>query len=234
LSDFSSDDHSMSDPLYPVALRLRDRPVLVVGGGPVAARKVRRLHLCGARITLIAPQVVDELAAWAEAGSLRWHRRSFKKGDVPGHDLVFAATGVAAVDEAVAQAARTARVWLNAADSGVDSDLDLPALLRRGDLTVTVSTGGAAPGFAAALTAELGPHLPDGVGDYVALLRDLRAELRVRFPDDRLERQRAFAAALASVEARSQAEGGRLHEARQTLTRAVEKVAGPQGSGEDT
>ncbi len=224
----------MSDPLYPVALRLRDRPVLVVGGGPVAARKIRRLHVCGARITLIAPEVVDELAVLAEAGSLRWHRRTFESDDVKGHDLVFAATGVAVVDEAVARAARAARIWLNAADSGVDSDLDLPALLRRGDLMVTVSTGGAAAGFAATLTAELGGQLSDGVGDYVALLRDLRARLRARFPIDVSLRQQAFAAALACVEARSAAEDGRLEVALERLNRAVEEVAGPQGPGEES
>lgn len=214
------------DLLYPVALRLRDRPVLVVGGGPVAARKVRRLLDCGARVTLIAPEAVAELAGLAEAGTLRWHLRPFESGDVQGYDLVFAASGVAAVDQAVAMAARAARIWLNAADSGVQGDLDLPALLRRGELTVTVSTGGAAPGFAAALAAELGGHLSDRVGDYVALLQDLRAQLRVRFPDDAPLRQLAFAAALACVEARGHAEGGRPDEARQSLNSAVEGVTG--------
>lgn len=215
----------MSEPLYPVALRLRDRPVLVVGGGPVAARKVRRLLQCGARITLIAPEAVDRLADAAAAGDLQWHRRPFERADVGGNDLVFAATGVVAVDAEVAMAARAAQVWLNAADSGVDSDLDLPALVRRGDLTVTVSTGGAAPGFAADLAAELGARLPDGVGDYVALLQSVRAGLRARFPDDAPLRSRAFAAALSCVEARSHAEGGRPDEARQALERAVEEVA---------
>ncbi len=224
----------MPDPLYPVALRLRDRPVLVVGGGPVAARKVRRLHACGARISLIAPEIVGELLQMAEAGILRWQQRPFETSDVQGQDLVFAATGVAVVDEAVARAARAARIWLNAADSGVDSDLDLPALLRRGDLTVTVSTGGAAPGFSATLTAELGGHLSDGVGDYVALLRDLRVRLRARFPIDVSLRQRAFAAALACVEARWAAEDGRLEVALERLNQAVEEVAGPQGPGEDS
>jgi siroheme synthase-like protein len=227
LPDLSTDSHPVSEPLYPVALRLRDRPVLVVGGGPVAARKVRRLRECGARITLIAPEAVTELAEAAEAGTLRWHRRPFDRADVQGHDLVFAATGVAAVDEAVAGAARAARVWLNAADSGVDGDLDLPALLRRGDLTVAVSTGGAAPGFAAELVAELGAQLTDRLGDYVALLQSVRAELRARFPDDAPLRHQAFAAALACVEARGHAEGGRLDEARRALDRATEEVALP-------
>ncbi len=207
----------MSEPLYPVALRLRDRPVLMVGGGPVAARKVRRLLDCKARITLVAPHAIDPLTAAAAAGALEWHARPFETGDVQGHDLVFAATGVAAVDRAVAEAARSARVWLNAADSNVRGDLDLPAIVRRGDLTVAVSTGGAAPGLAADLAVELGEQLPDGVADYVALLRQVRADLRIRAPQDASLRRRAFAAVLSCVEARRLAEEGSLAEARQML-----------------
>jgi len=214
-----------SDPLFPVALRLRDKPVLVVGGGPVAARKVRRLLHCGARITLVAPQTVETLASAVAAGRLVWHARSFEDADVQGQDLVFAATGVDAVDEAVARAARKARVWLNAADSGNRGDLDLPALFRRGRLTVTVSTGGAAPGFAAALAEEIGAGLSERVGDYVELLQAVRADLRARFPGNASLRQEAFAAALSCVEARKHAEGGRLDEARFALERAVKGVS---------
>lgn len=218
----------MSEPLYPIALRLRDRPVLVVGGGPVAARKVGRLLECGARITLVSPQAVDTLTAAAAAGKLVWHARSFQQTDLKGHHLVFAATGVAAVDREVAVAARAAEVWLNAADSDAGGDLELPAMLRRGDLTVTVSTGGAAPGFAADLAVELGAQLPDGVADYVALLGQLRAELRARFPDDAPVRQRAFAAILASVEVRRLAQEARLDEARRVVDQVLQDVA-PQG-----
>lgn len=207
----------MSDPLYPVALRLRDRPVLVVGGGPVAARKVRRLRACGARITLIAPDSVPELTDAADAGHLRWHRRAFEPADVEGVELVFAATGLVAVDEAVAAAARAENTWLNTADTHVDSDFDLPALLRRGELCVTVSTAGAAPGFAATLAAELGEALSEGVADYVALLGELRDHLRSQHPQDPGARQRAFGAALACTESRRLAEGGRLDEARRAL-----------------
>lgn len=215
----------MTEPLYPVALRLHDRPVLVVGGGPVAARKVQRLLDCGARITLVAPEAVGVLAEAAAAGALQWRRRPFEPGDIEGSVLVFAATGVAAVDAEVGMAARAAQVWLNAADSSVEGDLDLPALVRRGDLTVAVSTGGAAPGFAADLAAEVGARLPDGVGDYVALLQSVRAGLRARFPDDPFRRKRAFAAALSCAEARGHAEGGHVDAARRALERAVERVA---------
>ncbi len=214
----------MSDPLYPVALRLSDKPVLVVGGGPVAARKVRRLRASGARITLIAPEAVDELAQAAAAGALTWHRRAFETDDVLQQRLVFAATGVAAADEAVAVAARAAGCWLNAADSAVDGDFDLPALLRRGELCVTVSTGGAAPGFAATLAEELGEQLDESVGDYVGLLRTLRGELRQQYPEDPILRQRAFAAALACTEARRLAGDGRLEQARRAVDAAVSQV----------
>ncbi len=216
----------MSEPLYPVALRLRDRPVLLVGGGPVAARKARRLLACGARITLVAPEAVGELVDAADRGSLRWLRRPFAPGDARGAELVFAATGAAEVDEEVARAAREAGAWLNGADGSVWSDLHLPALLRLGDLTVAVSTGGAAPGFAATLVEELRRWLPPGVGDYVELLRQLRAELRRSWPHEPARRQRGFGAALGSKEARRLAESGDLWAARSLLRETALAAAG--------
>ena len=171
---------------------------------------------------------IGTLTAAAAAGELVWHARSFEQTDVKGHHLVFAATGVAAVDREVAVAARAAEVWLNAADSDAGGDLELPAMLRRGDLTVTVSTGGAAPGFAAYLAVELGAQLADGVADYVALLGQLRAELRARFPDDAPRRQRAFAAILANVEVRRLAQEARLDEARRVVDQVLQDVA-PRG-----
>ena len=219
----------MSDPLYPVALRLRDKPVLVVGGGPVAARKVRRLLDCGAQVTLVSLTATRELEEAASQGAIVWHRRSFAPADVEGAMLVLTATGNEAVDASVAAAAQGRSLWVNVADSAVTGDVQLPALVRQGGVTVTVSTGGAAPGFAARLVRELEAQLGE-VGPYVELLDELRQELRQRFPDEPARRQRAFGAALDCADARTHAEQGRREEARQALRSAALAV---QGSRED-
>ena len=207
-------------PRYPISLSLQEQPVLVVGGGKVATRKVLRLLRAGARVTLVSPVVTDELRALADAGAVDWQGRAFHARDVAGRTLVFTATGQTDTDRAVVSAARAVGTLVNSADQAIPGDFDLPALLERGRLQVAVSTSGAAPGFAATLRDELGAAVPDALGDYVALLEGLRQDLRERFPEDPRARQKRFTAALDSGAARDQALAGDLDAARQTLRAA--------------
>lgn len=202
--------------------------MLVVGGGPVAARKVARLLDCGARVTLVALAAAQELEDAAVRGTIVWHRRPFTPTDVEGAALVFTATGDEAVDASVAAAAQGLSIWVNVADSAAAGDVQLPALLRAGAVTVAVSTAGAAPGFAARLARELEPRLSH-VGPYVELLGALRQDLRQRFPDAPARRQRAFAAALDCAAAREHAEQGRLDEAGLALRSAAEAALDAEG-----
>jgi siroheme synthase-like protein len=126
---------------YPVDLVVAGRPVLVVGGGRVALGKVRGLLEAGARVTVVAPEVVDELAA---LDGVRIERRRYERGEVAGYRLAFTATGDAAVDQAVFDDGEAAGVWVNSADDPARCSFTLPARLRRGDLLVTVSTAGRA------------------------------------------------------------------------------------------
>ena len=202
---------------YPISLNLSDQPVLVVGGGKVAARKVLRLLRAGAQVTLVSPVVTEELEALATAGALRWLGRAFHARDVAGKALVFTATGREDTDRAVASSARAVGTLVNSADQAVAGDFDLPALLERGPLQVAVSTSGAAPGFAATLARELSASVPEELGTYVELLDEVRLALRERFAEDGGARQKRFAAALACDEARAHAAAGRVDQARQAL-----------------
>ena len=92
----------MSHALYPLGLRVSGRRVVVVGAGPVAARRVRGLLDAGADVLVVAPDAADEVAGHADAGRLRWERRAYRPGDLAGAWLVHVATGDPAVDAAVA------------------------------------------------------------------------------------------------------------------------------------
>lgn len=171
--------------LFPAALDLRGRPCLVVGGGRVAARKVRSLLDCGAAVTVIAPEVTEaiETALRAEgrrpkgaAPALRVRRRAYQRGDVAGHWLAIAATGVRAVDRAVFEDGEAFRVFVNAADDPASCSLLLPAVLRRGPVSVAVSTSGSSP----ALARWLRDRLAAVAGVELAELARLLAELRGR------------------------------------------------------
>ncbi|HEY1733871.1 MAG TPA: NAD(P)-dependent oxidoreductase, partial [Acidimicrobiales bacterium] len=123
----SAPDMSAPALLYPVVLRVEGRPCLVVGGGPVAARKAAGLLGCGAVVTLVAPRVdpsVDALrpgpagagARSPTAGALTVERRPYRHGEAAGFQLVVTATGLPAVDAAVAEDATAAGIWVNSAD----------------------------------------------------------------------------------------------------------------------
>lgn len=133
---------------YPIFLNLRGKRCLIVGGGAVAARKAEGLLEAGAVVTVISPEVDESLQNLINTGRLRHHGRPFQKGDVEGQYLVYAATGVAEIDAAMAAEARREGVLFNAVDNPALGDFIAPALVRRGDLTIAISTQGKCPGFA--------------------------------------------------------------------------------------
>ena len=117
--------------------------VLVVGGGQVGRRKVRQLLEAGADVELVCPDAVDELAKLAAEGRIRWTRRPFREGDVAGHLLAFACTDDKHVNRAMLDEARAARVPCCCADGNwPDGDFTTPAMVRSGDMLVSVSTSG--------------------------------------------------------------------------------------------
>jgi precorrin-2 dehydrogenase / sirohydrochlorin ferrochelatase len=130
---------------YPVVLDLHDVPVLVVGAGPVGARKVEGLAAAGARVRLVASVVSDTLDRSLVDELVE---RPYQQADLDGVRLVVTATGDRVVDARVADDARRAGIWVNAADQPADCDLILPAIARAGRLSIAVSTDGASPALA--------------------------------------------------------------------------------------
>ena len=188
--------------LYPVGLRLEGRPVLVVGGGTVAARKVEGLLECGARVHVVAPEIVDDIRSSAAT----FEERPYRPGDVAGFRLVVTATDDPAVNAAVSADAESSGVWVNAADDPANCSFTLPAVLRRGDVTVAVATGGASP----ALSAWLRDRIAADVGPEYAMLAEMLAEARAENPD-RDWRKLLDSGILEDIKA------GRIAEARERL-----------------
>ena len=163
---------------YPVALDLRDRPCLVVGGGPVAEAKVEGLLDAGARVTVVSPALTERLTSWATEGRIAHRPREYGASDLDGHHLAFSATDRREVTEAVAADARRRGVWVNAADDPKYCDFLLPSVLRRGRLVVAVSTGGASPALAARVRRDLESYFTVEYEDLVELAAEVRHELR--------------------------------------------------------
>ena len=160
-------------PLYPVNLLLTGRRVLVVGGGRVAAEKVRGLLAAGAVVHVVAASVSDDVRSL----DVTWEERPYGPGDLAGHRLVVACTDDPAANQTVFDDAEAAGVWVNAADDPERCSYTLPARLDRGRVLVTVSTGGHSPALASWLRDRLGADLGDEVDTLAGLLAEARSEL---------------------------------------------------------
>ncbi|HTF08148.1 MAG TPA: uroporphyrinogen-III C-methyltransferase [Asanoa sp.] len=128
--------------LYPLALRLEGRPVLVVGGGAVASRRVPALLSAGADVTVVSPELTPTLHGLAEAGRIRWERRRFESSDVDRAWLVHVAVDDPAAAQRVSDAAEARRVFCVRADDRTAASAWTPAVTRRGPVTVAVLGGG--------------------------------------------------------------------------------------------
>ena len=158
---------------YPVFLNLTGINVLVVGGGPVALRKATGLAQAGAIVTVIAPQLLDGF----ETVTKRIEQRSYRQGDAAKYQLVITATNDPTVNGLVAAEARANQVWVNSADDPSNCSFILPAIARRGLVTVAVSTNGASPSLARQLRTDIATaHLTATVEADALQLGRLRAE----------------------------------------------------------
>ena len=136
---------------YPIFLNLTDRSVLVVGGGKVGLRKARGLVEAGARVTVVASEVVREF----ESLPVRLIRRRFRESDLRGKCLVFAATNDRATNRRIGAAAQRRGILANIADSAEECDFIVPARVRKAGIHIAISTGGAAPRIASDLRKKL-------------------------------------------------------------------------------
>ena len=162
----------------PVFLQLRDRPVLVVGGGRVAARKVELLRRTGAKITVVAPELADELRALATQGELQYVNTVFSPEHVTGTAAVVAATGVPEVNAAVSAAAREQNIPVNAVDDPAVSTFIFPAIVDRSPILIAISSGGQAPVLARRIREQMEAYLPARLGALARFMGERRKAVK--------------------------------------------------------
>src|SRR5215471_20346769 len=168
---------------YPIYLNLKNRRVVVIGGGPVAERKVESLMGTGAFTVVISPEVTSRLEVLAESNRIQLHRRAYAAGDCIGAVLVFSATDDEGVSATVFQDATAAGALVNTADQPALCDFIMPAVVRRGDVAVAISTGGASPGLAGQLRRKVAKIIGPEYAKLAELLSQARPEIRLRVPD---------------------------------------------------
>ena len=182
---------------YPMMVDLTGRRCLVVGGGRVAERKVALLLDCGAAVEVVSPVTTPKLTALAAAGTIRLARRAVRPDDLTGAFLIFVATDDPVVNHTVAVQAREAGGLVNVADAPDACTFQVPSAVRRGDLTIAISTGGGSPALAKRLRQRIEATIGPEYEAFLAALRELRVLAREAVPDP-AERRAIYRRALDS------------------------------------
>jgi precorrin-2 dehydrogenase/sirohydrochlorin ferrochelatase len=165
---------------YPIFVEMSGRLCVVIGGGSVAQRRIEGLLAADAVVTVISPAITEALQKLIAQGMLRHVGRAYKAGDLAGYDLAFVATDDRAVNEAIFSEARARKIWINSADDPENCDFILPAVIRRGELSVAISTGGASPATARAVREELESYLTVDYARLVHVAGEVREELNAK------------------------------------------------------
>ncbi len=170
--------HDQLRPYYPVFLNLSGKRCVVVGGGQVALRKVRALLEHRANIEVISPDLCSKLSQLAGSGEILVLHREYQAGDLKGAFIVIAATNDSETNLKVVKEAQRNAVLVNVVDDAENSNFILPSYLRRGDITIAISTGGRSPALARKIRTRLEKDFGDEYASLALLIDEVRTEVK--------------------------------------------------------
>ncbi len=165
---------------YPVFLNINGKRCVVIGGGPVAWRKVQLLLESGAGVEVVSPELCSELAELAEKGQISVSYRHYQLGDLKDAFIAIAATDDSGVNLKIAKEARNNAVLVNVVDDAENSSFILSSYLRRGDVTIAISTGGRSPALARKIRTRLEKDFGDEYASLALLMDEVRREVKRR------------------------------------------------------
>lgn len=162
---------------FPVFLDLKDKLCLVIGGGKVAERKVENLLKAGARVRVISPEVTHILKRLAEESKIEWEKRMYKEGDLDSVWLVIAATNDPETQRKIYKEAEEKRIFCNVVDVPEFCSFIVPSVVRRGPLTIAISTSGVSPAVAKRIRENLEELIGEEYVSYLELMENLRKQI---------------------------------------------------------
>ncbi len=175
---FSAEQRRRPATGQPVNLILSGRQVLVVGAGTVAARKIASLLEAGAVVRVVAPEVGPEVQASADMGRLTVEHRAFQRSDLDDCWLAYTAADDPSVNRAVFEEGERRRIWVNSADDPSHCSFTLVSVVRRGDIVVSIGTGGRSPALATWLKERIQRDLGPEYEALLEILAEARESLR--------------------------------------------------------
>jgi len=165
---------------YPIFVDLKDKKVVVIGGGTIAQRKIDTLLQCGADVYIISRELSSELQKHLKDGKIRLLGRRFSKGYLQDAFLVIASTDDAKLNRRVSSLARDMGILVNVVDLPADSNFIVPSVIKQGDLLIAVSTSGKSPAMAKRIRERLSRQFGNEYKDFLLLMGRLRKEILSR------------------------------------------------------
>lgn len=168
---------------YPIYVELHEQPCIVIGGGKIAEGKVQGLLTAGAQVTIISPDLTSHLHTLVEQNKVAYISRTYQHGDLTGAFIVICATDQTEINHQVWQEASANRQLVNVVDDTPRCNFIAPAILRKGDLNIAISTGGKAPALAVRLKERLQKEIGPQYERFLELSGQLREPLARHIPD---------------------------------------------------
>ncbi|MDG0825770.1 NAD(P)-binding protein [Staphylococcus equorum] len=182
-------------PLIPLMIDISNKKVFVIGGGNVAERRVNTLVDYAKDIHVISPTITENLKDMVQRSAIKWSEKLFEINDIQQADFIVVATNSASINQCVLQH-KPSHAMINMAGAATSGDVVFPSILRRGKLTLSISTNGASPGLTAQILAEFQQQFTSRYEMYVDFLYECRQRVK-RSPLSSLEKQRFLKSILA-------------------------------------
>jgi precorrin-2 dehydrogenase/sirohydrochlorin ferrochelatase len=174
---------------YPAYLDLRDRPCLVVGGGPVAERKALLLFDAGAAVTVISPSLTPKLQSLSDSGKIAHRQKEFDEPDLSAEFIVIAATSSREVNSRIARACKKRNILVNVAVPPEEGNFVVPSVVERGELLIAISTGGVSPALSKKLRQELETRYGPEYGIFLRMVAGIRRRVLSEVADEQQRRE---------------------------------------------
>jgi len=205
-------------PYYPIFLDVENRDVVIIGGGNVCARKAETMLRYGARVTVVAPELTEEIERWARDGALRVKRKAYDAADLDGASIVIASTDDQRVNEQIAADCRARRIPVNVVDVTPLCEFIVPAIVESGSIQIAISTGGSSPALARTLKEDLHRMVGTEYAEVNDVLGSLRESAKRVLPTD-VDRK-AFFDGIIARGVLDLLRSGRRHAAYETIAAA--------------
>ncbi len=205
-------------PYYPIFLDVENRDVVIIGGGNVCARKAETMLRYGARVTVVAPELTEEIEGWARDGAITIKRKTYDAADLDGASIVIASTDDQRVNEQIAADCRARKIPVNVVDVTPLCEFIVPAIVDSGSVHIAISTGGKSPALARTLKEDLQRMLGTEYAEVNDALGSLRESAKRVLPTD-VDRKAFFDGILAKG-ILDMLRDGRRREAYETIAAA--------------